>query len=57
MYDTFGSLLHGYYGLAYANQHSRTVTDGNTIRHTYRVAYSWRDSHSDGYVYTDTDTH
>ena len=48
MYDTFGSLLHGYYGVAYANQNSLTVIDGygNTIRHTY----PWWDSHFDGYT-------
>ncbi len=60
MYDPFGSLLHGYYGLADANQYSRTITDshGNTLCHTYRVTYSRWDSHSNGYaiIYTDTYT-
>ena len=55
MHDTFGCLLHGYSGLAYANQNSRSVTD----RNTYRITHTRWDSHSDGYafVYTDTDTH
>ena len=61
MYDPFGSLLHGYPGLAYPNQYSCTVTDdhGNTFCDTYRVTNPWRDSHANGYafVYTGTDTY
>ena len=59
MYDTFSSLLHGYYDLADANQYCRTVADSNTIHHTYRVTYPWRDSYANRYafVYTDTDTY
>jgi len=54
MYDTFGSLLHGYPVVANANQYGLTVINGhgNTICHTYP---RW-DSHSNRYasVYTDT---
>ena len=55
MYDTLSSLLYGYPGLAHGNKHSRTIT----IWNTYRVTYSWWDSHSDGYAqdYTNTFTH
>ncbi len=61
MYDPFGSLLHGYSGIAYANKYCHTVTDshGNAICHTYRVTYPWWDSHANRYafVYTGTDTY
>ena len=58
MYDTLSSLLYGYPGLAHGNKHSRAITDG-IAGNTYRVTYSWWDSHSDGYAqdYTNTFTH
>ena len=52
MYNTLGSLLHGYPGLAHSNRHTCTDADehGNTIRHTYRVTYPRR--HPNGYAFT-----
>jgi hypothetical protein len=46
MHDTFGSLLHSYYGFANTNEH------GCTIVNTFWVTYPWRHSHPNGFTIT-----